>query len=99
MSLADAALFHALEARVARLEARLGAEATEGAAGAPGPVPAAQRIAEDPLMASVIDALRTGQSIRGAAQALGLDRNKVARMREQAITEGRLTRVSPVSPV
>ena len=45
-------------------------------------------------MAGVIEALQAGQSIRRAADVLGLDRNKVARLRQRAIAEGRLT-VSP----
>jgi hypothetical protein len=46
------------------------------------------------VMADVIDALQAGQSIRRAADTLGLDRNKVARLRQRAITEGWLA-VSP----
>ena len=46
------------------------------------------------MMADVIEALEAGQSIRGAADMLGIDRNKVARLRQRAIAEGRLT-VSP----
>lgn len=45
-------------------------------------------------MASVVEALEAGQSIRHTAYALGLDRNKVARLRQRAIAQGRLT-VSP----
>ena len=45
----------------------------------------------DAVMASVIEALQAGQSIRRAAEALGVDRNKVARLRQRAIAEGRLT--------
>ena len=36
-----------------------------------------------------MEALEAGQSIRRAAYALGLDRNKVARLRQRAIAEGR----------
>jgi len=46
-------------------------------------------------MAGVVGALEAGQSIRCAAHMLGLDRNKVARLRQRAIAEGRLTTVSP----
>ena len=45
----------------------------------------------DTLMADVVEALEAGQSIRRAADMLGLDRNKVARLRQRAIAEGRLT--------
>ena len=45
-------------------------------------------------MASVIEALAAGQSIRGAARTLNLDRNRIARLRRRAIAEGWLT-VSP----
>jgi hypothetical protein len=44
-------------------------------------------------MVRVVAALKRGQSIRGAAEVLALDRNKVARLRERAIAEGLL--VSP----
>ena len=45
----------------------------------------------DTVMASVVEALEAGQSIRGTADMLGLDRNKVARLRQRAIAEGRLS--------
>jgi hypothetical protein len=50
--------------------------------------------ANDAAMADVVGALRAGHSIRGAAKMLGLDRSKVAGLRQRAIGEGCLT-VSP----
>lgn len=87
MSIADACRMAALEAAVAELLARVAA-LEELIAEARRP---------DPAMAGVVEALEAGQSIRGAAQALNLDRNKVARLRQRAIAAGRLA-VSPTEP-
>jgi hypothetical protein len=103
MSIAAANRILALEARVAALEetvadcrafcdARQGAEAPTRAAAGPPP----SRAPADALeMVGAVEALRAGQSIRGAAKVLGLDRNTVFRLRRRAIAEGRLTVVSP----
>src|SRR4051812_31984888 len=90
MSLADAALFHALERRVQALEPRLDAETTGGLIGTPGAVPSAQRPADDAQTARVIAALADGASIRDVAQSLGVDRNRVFRLRQRAIAAGLL---------
>jgi hypothetical protein len=96
MSYADGQRIVAIEKSIAALLARVAVleeivadsrpfcEARQGA-GAPE---------DDPLIASVIEALQTGRSIRAAAKVLNLDRNKVARLRQRAIAEGCLT-VSP----
>jgi hypothetical protein len=88
MSFADAALFRDLAARVERLEALLGLETTEGGPGVP-----AQPLAIDAQLARVIAVLADGASIRAAAHTLGIDRNRVARLRARALREGLL--VSP----
>jgi len=79
-------------------EARQGAGTPTGVAGGLDCKPLSQRPSSEPVddtvMAGVIEALETGQSIRGAAQTLNLDRNKVARLRQRAIAEGRFI-VSP----
>jgi hypothetical protein len=90
VSASDYQAFLVLEARVERLEALLGIE--EGIGG-PGVFPA-QTPPIDPMMARVVGALAGGASIRTAAQALGLDRNRVFRLRQRAIAEGLLPRVS-----
>jgi hypothetical protein len=97
-----------LLARVDALEARQVAEAPAGAAGARdrGQSPHASYHSDPPaerppsapggdaVMAAVVEACGAGLSIRGAAARLGLDRSKVARLRQRAIAEGCLT-VSP----
>jgi hypothetical protein len=90
MSIADLNRMLALEARVSALEivadSRAFCEARQGA-GAP---------ADDPLIASVVEALQAGQSIRGAAGVFGLDRNRVFRARRRATRRGAAHCLSPV---
>ena len=86
MSVADFNRMIALERRVAALEEMVAGSPRRGAS-AP---------ADDPLISGVVEALRAGQSIRGAARMLNLDRNKVARLRRRALAEGRLTMAETV---
>jgi hypothetical protein len=95
MSIADAALFRDLTARVERLEALLGIEATGATTDGPEGVSPIQRSSIE--MGRVVDALSSGQSVRTAAQALGLSAAKVGRLRQRAVAEGRLPRLSRVS--
>ena len=80
-------------------EARLMAQAPAGAAaGGRDRNPSSQRSSGAPggdaVMADVVSAIRAGQSIRNTADMLGLDRSKVARLRQRAIADGCLS-VSP----
>ena len=111
MSYADTRRMLDLEAEVATLLARVAvledmvAAARQRAVtpvGVPGALDCAtpaqhpsSASVDDAAMASVVEALEAGQSIRGTADMLGLDRNKVARLRRRAIAEGRLTVSSP----
>ena len=91
MSIADSVRLLGLERRLAALEALLGIEAVGGTT--EGPEAPAQRPALDPQLARVVAVLQSGQSIRGAAEVLGLHRSTVARLRERAFEAGLL--VSP----
>ena len=93
MSIADGRRILDLEAAVTALLARVAVlEDMVADTRAFSFVPPAQRPqsapADDAVMANVVEALEAGQSIRGAANMLGLDRNKVARLRQRAIAEG-----------
>jgi hypothetical protein len=100
MSIADGLRVIALERTVAvlvkrldALEARQGAETPAGATSdhAPPTQRPSSAPADDAVMAEVVAALQAGESIRGAAKVVGLDRNKIARLRRRALAEGRLT--------
>ena len=82
-----------LQRRQAALEALLGIEAVGGTTDGPEGGSPAQRPAFDPQLARVVAVLQSGQSIRGAAEVLGLHRSTVARLRERAFEAGLL--VSP----
>jgi hypothetical protein len=94
MSYADGQRVIALETTVAALLARV-AVLEEMVAVLPAQRPQSAP-ADDAVMADVVEALEAGQSIRGAANMLGLDRNKVARLRQRAIAEGCLTCLAPI---
>ena len=50
------------------------------------------------MIASVVEALQAGQSIRGAAKVLNLDRNKVARLAGEQLRKGGLRTHSGETP-
>lgn len=91
MSIADSVRLLDLERRVAALEALLGVEAARGTSDCPTVSPA-QRPAIDPMMARVVAVLESGQSIRGAAEIVGVSKSRIERLRERAFEAGLLAR-------